>query len=179
MGHTGPVGYHALRDTFYSNAGATCRYVGVYPSPGGYSYEGELKRIFVRPPKVKGIAGYGTQKVGWLFTVERTTNTSGSWTTTYTSPWQYDMTTPSTLADFSQRSINVNVPADSNDEPPYHVYRVLVKMRWYRADGAVRGTATHRVDYYKEIYTNWPLGDGTEESSTSDYCTGWVGIEIN
>ena len=178
-GHTGMTGYHALRDTHYTNAGATCRYVGVYPSPGGYSYEGELKRIFVRPPKVRGIAGYGNQKVGWQFRVERTTNPSGTWTTTYTSPWQNDMTTPTVLAEFTERSINVNVPADSADDPPYHLYRVMVKIRWYRPDNSVRGTATHRVDYYKEIYKNWPIGDGTEENATDMYCTGWEGIEIN
>jgi hypothetical protein len=177
-GHTGTVGFHALRDTGYTNAGATCRYVGVEPSPGGYSWEGELRRIFVRPPRVKGIPGYGNQKVGWQFMVQRTTNPSGSWTTTYASPWQNDMTNPTTLADFTQRSINVNVPADNADDPPYHVYRVLVKIRWHRSDDSVRGTATHRVDYYKEVYKNWPLGDGTEESFTDMYCDGWHGIEI-
>lgn len=180
MGHTGTVGFHKLRDSGYTNAGAECRYKGIYPSPGGYSYEGKLKYITVRPPKMKAVPGGGSQEVGWQFKAQRAVDdVVGAWTTRYTSGIQRRMTTPSRLADFTDQGVKVRVPTSSADDPSHYVYRVLVRMLWYHEDGTVQGKATHLVQYYSEEYRNWPLGDGTEESATDTSCTGWVAIDIN
>lgn len=176
LGHTGTVGYHALRDGA-DKGGAICRYKGIYPSPGGYSYEGKLKWIDVRPPKVRSIAG--VQKVGWRFMVERQTDFSGPWILRYTSPIQTDMTNASTNAGFAMMGINVTVPTSGADDSPYYSYRVKVKMFWYTGGGAVQGTATHLVEVYKQVYNNWPIGDGTETYTDKYPCDGWQGFEIN
>ena len=176
FGHTGTVGFHALRDSS-SKGGAICRYKGIEPSPGGYSYEGKLKWIDVRPPKVRAITG--SQKVGWRFMVERQANSAGPWTTTYTSRIQTRTTNSSTNAAFSMKGINVRVPTSGADDSPEYLYRVKVKMFWYKPGGGVKGTATHLVDNYRNVYNNWPIGPDTETFTDNYPCSGWVGIEIN
>lgn len=180
LGETGTTGFHALRDSDPSG-GAICRYKGIYPSPGGYSYEGKLKWIDVRPPKMKAISGQ--QEVGWRFIVERRSLAAeiSSWMVRYRSPIQHDTTSSSRNASFSMMGINVRVPTGGKDEDPTYQYRVKVKMFWYAANGGVQGTSTHRVDWYKEVYNDWPerFGGGTETYTSDEPCRGWVGFEIN
>lgn len=180
VGETGTTGFHALRDS-ESRAGASCRYKGIYPSPGDYSYEGKLKWIDVRPPKMKAISGQ--QEVGWRFMVERRSpsDASSNWMVTYKSRIQRDTTGLSRNASFSMRGINVRVPSGGKDEDPSYEYRVKVKMFWYTASGGVQGTSTHLVDWYKEVYNDWPehFGGGTVTSTDQVPCRGWVGFEID
>lgn len=178
LGHTGTVGFHTLRDSS-SKGGAICQYKGIYPSPGGYSYEGKLKWIDVRPPKVRAIAG--VQKVGWRFMVERQrlANSVGPWVLRYTSRIQTDMTNSNTNASFSMKGINVVVPTSGADDSPEYLYRVKVKMFWYKPNGSVQGTATHLVENYRQVYNDWPIGDDTVTTTDEYPCGGWVGIEIN
>jgi len=181
LGETGMTGFHALRDADQSG-GAVCRYKGIYPSPGGYSYEGKLKWIDVRPPKMKAISG--TQEVGWRFKVERRSLAAqiSEWVVTYKSPIQRDTTSSSRNASFSMMGINVRVPSDGKDEDPSYQYRVKVNMFWYTGNGGVQGTSTHLVDWYKDIFNNWPERYGGGTYSRIDdvpYCRGWVGFEID
>lgn len=178
LGETGTTGFHALRDNDPSG-GAICRYKGIYPSPGGYSYEGKLKWIDVRPPKMKAISGQ--QEVGWRFIVERRSLAAVNWMVRYKSGIQRDTTSSSTNASFSMRGINVRVPTGGKDEDPSYEYRVKVKMFWYKANGGVQGTSTHLVDWYKEVYTDWPdhFGGGTVTYTDQRPCRGWVGFEID
>lgn len=178
LGETGTTGFHALRDS-ESTAGASCRYKGIYPTPGHYSYEGKLKWISVQPPKVRAISGH--QQVGWRFVVERLNYSTGDRIVTYKSPIQRATTTASTNASFSKMGINVRVPTSSNDEDPFHDYRVKVKMFWYTASGRVQGTSTHLVDWYERVYDNWPkrYGGGSQSYTAQWNCGGWAGLEIN
>ena len=170
-GHTGTVGYHHLRDSA-SGGGAICSYKRVNPSPGGYSYEAKLKWIDVRPPKVRAISG--SQEVGWLFKVERVRNVSDAlWVLRYTSPIQRDVTNASTNAEFSLRGINVILNTTSADDDPQYLYRVKVKMFWYRANGTVQGTATHIVSNYKQVWNNFPVF-GTQTFTDEYPCDGWT-----
>lgn len=169
LGHTGQVGPHSLRDSS-RQSGATCTYERVVPSPGGYHYEGRLKKLNVRPPKVRAIAG--TQTVGWRFIVQLAAsqnNTAGPWQTTYKSPTKTASTDSTHDAWFWAKSIGgINVPTSSADDgPPWYVYRVLVKMFWYWPDGSIQGTATHEVQYYR-----WVSGGGWTEPN--EECNAWV-----
>jgi hypothetical protein len=171
FGHTGSVGYHRLRDSA-SAGGAICSYKRVSPSPGGYSYEAKLKWIDVRPPKVRAIAG--SQEVGWQFMVERVRQVANdTWVLRYTSPIQRDVTNASTNADFTLRGINVVLNTTSADEDPQYLYRVKVKMLWYRANGTIQGTATHLVSNYRQVWNNFPVF-GTQTLTEEYPCPGWT-----
>ena len=182
QGHTGTVGPHSLRDSS-TKPGATCRFRRIQPSPGGYSYEAKLNRIDVRPPKVRAISG--SQEVGWRFFVQRRGWESsgqgygefGPWVVTYQSPIQRDVTHAGTNASFTTMGIGVNVPTSK----PFYEYRVQVKMFWYRPDGRTQGTATHRVEWYKSVYNNWPdwAGGPTYTDVSSAPCDDRVGFDIN
>lgn len=170
LGHTGRVGQHSLRDSPLKS-GATCAYKRVVPSPGGYHYEGRLKELTVRPPRVRAIAG--TQTVGWRFIVQlaaiQSNHSAGPWQSTYDSSIQTAVTDSTHNARLTAKSIGgVKVPTSSVDDgPPWYVYRVLVKMFWYWPDGRVQGTATHEVQYYR-----WVYGGGWTEPN--EECNAWV-----
>jgi hypothetical protein len=167
LGHTGTVGTHSLLDTM-TNPGAICTYSEKTPSD--YYWEGKLTYLSVRPPRVRAIAG--SQRVGWRFFVERQTNSSGPWTTTYTSPVQKKTTTTTADAAFTRMGINVNVPTSGHDASPTYLYRVRVRMFWYYPSGSVQGTATHRVDWYKFVQP------GFDTYKDHYPCDGWFGWEI-
>lgn len=146
LGHRGTVGFHALVDT-QASPGATCTYRELEPI-GGY-WEGYLRRISVAPPRMRAIAA--PQKVGWQFTVQRKESFEGAstaWYETYTSPWQNATTNSTSDASFTSMSVRV-FGANSTDGS--YSYRVLVKMRWYRANGTTQGTAIHKVDNYRLV----------------------------
>lgn len=171
LAHTGTVGFHALRDAA-SAGGAICRYKRINPSPGGYSYEAKLKWIDVRPPKVRAISG--SQEVGWRFMVERVRQVANdTWVLRYTSPIQRDVTNVSTNAEFTLRGINVVLSTTSADDDPQYLYRVKVKMFWYRANGTVQGTATHLVSNYRQVWNNFPV-TGTQTHTDEYPCDGWT-----
>ncbi len=175
LGHTGSVGFHALRDSA-NGGGAICSYKRLNPSPGGYSYEAKLKWIDVRPPKVRAISG--TQEVGWRFMVERVRQVANAtWVLRYTSPIQRDVTNASTNAQFTKRGINVVLNTTSADDGPEYEYRVKVKMFWYRANGTVQGTATHLVSNYRQVWNNFPIG-GTQTLTEEYPCPGWTAGDL-
>jgi hypothetical protein len=179
LSETGTTGFHALRDS-QSRPGASCRYEGVYPTPGHYSYEGKLEWISVRPPKVRAISG--SQQVGWRFIVERLDISTTNWVVRYKSPIQRETTSATKNASFSSKGINVTVPTRSADQDPTYEYRVKVKMFWYTANGSVQGTSTHLVDWTEHVYDNWPerYGGGSQSSTDQQWnCRGWAGIEID
>jgi hypothetical protein len=175
QGHTGTVGFHELRDG--SNGGAVCRYKQIVPSPSGYNYEAKLKRIDVRPPRVR--ASSGSQEVGWRFIVERRgySGTWSPWVVTYRSPVQRDVTNTTTDASLTSMGVGVAVPTTSADDSPGYVYRVLVKMFWYGADGSTRGTALHLTEKYKKILGH-VTGDATVFRERYP-CEAWQAFVLN
>jgi hypothetical protein len=159
-----------------SRGGASCIYTSVEPEyPDLFFYEGRLDRISVEPPKVR--ARSGTQEVGWRFLVQRRhyADLGGGWEAwklRYRSPIQRAVTNSTTNAPFSAQGVSVIVPWDAADSE--YQYQVLVKMYWFSGDGTIKGTATHRVDWYTSIYNAWPLGDGGDVSLDDRPCDPWV-----
>jgi hypothetical protein len=155
LGHTGQVGAHSLRES-YSDGGAKCTYRTTFE--GQSSHWWRLRRIDVRPPRVRAISGQ--QVVGWRFIVQRSED-GGRWERTYRSPIQKATASTSANAAFSSMGIKIIVPAPSSQFSNHYQYRVVVKMFWYRANGTQRGTARHLVDFYREQFDGEvSAGDG-------------------
>lgn len=161
LGHTGQVGAHSLRDGDIYHPGATCRYKTL--AGGRYAWQGKLTRLDVRPPRMRSIGS--SQRVGWRFIVQRAKG-DGPWAVTYRSPVQKSRAYSTTNASFDPMTTAVAVPSDYADET--YVYRVLVRMLWYRADGSVQGTARHAVNHYAT------LTDGQSDGGERDICYGWM-----
>jgi hypothetical protein len=146
---TGTTGPHSLTDT-KANPGAIC----IYKPQGDYEID-ELKRIYVNPPNIMGVAGQGdNQKVAWQFMVQRREwnifeADPGPWSTTYTSSKSFGNTDPSHSYGWDPVSVKVNVPLDPGLDASYQ-YRVLVKAFWYRPNATVRGTSTMRIERYAQ-----------------------------
>jgi hypothetical protein len=151
--HTGNVGPHRLIDNT-DRAGMTCRLEQVVePEPGGGGGWWMLDRISVRPPRMRGTRA--NQLVAWRFIVQRGKIGTGvgvppEWKVTYRSPRQYATAGVHSPASFSRMKVPVRVPKPHAGGDSY-AYRVKVKMFWYRANGTLQGTASHRVDYAREI----------------------------
>jgi hypothetical protein len=150
------VGWHRLVDS-ERKPGAIC----TYKQTDGSYWEGRLKHINVRPPKMRAIAGW--QEVGWRFVIER--QGYGPWKTIYRSPIQRASTNSTTNARYSWLGVNVRVPTASSDQEPWYVYRVAVVMFWFGPSGSTEGKVRDRVAWYRWI-------DLFEESSTG-VCEGW------
>jgi hypothetical protein len=176
QGHTGIVGFHELRDG--KTGGAVCRYKQLVPSPSGYTYEAKLKRIDVRAPRVR--ASSGSQEVGWRFIVERRgySGTWSPWVVTYRSPVQRDTTNTTTDASFTSMGVAVAVPTTSADDSPAYVYRVLVRMFWYGADGRTRGSALHLTERYRTVL-NYASGRDPVVYTERYPCDAWQAFIAN
>jgi hypothetical protein len=169
IGHEGLVGLHSLRDTDLEHSGVICQTETVLSGPRGY--ERILKRIKVRPPRMRSVGSQ--QRVGWRFTVQRLREWSDEgWKTTYRSPVQKATAYSTVKASFDPMDVAVAVPADAYNDT---FYRVRVTMFWYGADGSVSGSAKHWVDFYGTIV------DGDRSSvdggwADGDYCTGYEAV---
>jgi hypothetical protein len=155
LGHTGTVGVHSLSDTS-GNPGTTAKYK--YNSSDGFGW---LKRLFVKPPNMRAVAGKNAQKVGWLFTVERKICGIGGcdiWRLRYTSPEMTAVTDDTHNAAFSEATVGVTVPCGHNCADAGATYRVTVKMIWHRANDSVQGTARHRVYWYRAVMDTGETG---------------------
>jgi len=64
-------------------------------------------------------------------------------------------------------SITVTVPNAIWQASPGYLYRVLVKMFWYRPDGTIQGTAKDEVEWYRKV---WP---GFDTETRAQYCADW------
>jgi hypothetical protein len=160
----GTVGVHSLTDTA-SNPGALCkyRYLPTYDV-------GRLKRIVVRPPNMRAVAGRSAQEVGWQFTIQRRIDIEpnpGTWEDRYTSPEMTAVTDDSHNASFGSGSVSVTVPFGPGGDGAAALYRVVVKMIWHRPNGSVQGTARDRVDFYERAVSN---GGGDVQNN---FCTGY------
>jgi hypothetical protein len=169
LGHSGQVGRHSLRDTDIEHSGVICQAETVVSGPSGY--ERILKRIEVRPPRMRSTGS--PQRVGWRFIVQRSPEFDEPvWTTTYKSPIQKAIAYSDVNASFTAMGVPVAVPADSYNNP---FYRVRVRMFWYRADDSVSGSARHGVNFYGTIvdgdpsWIDWGWADG-------HYCTGYEAV---
>lgn len=144
FGHKGQVGPHSLRDT-YSDGGAKCVYEVTFEDQGARWVR--LAKVAVYPPRIRAISA--KQKVGWRFIVLRSQD-QGPWGATYRSPIQKATAYSDAKAKFSPMGIKVIVPPPSTQFSNRHLYRVVVKMFWFRADGSQQGSAKHLVDFYRE-----------------------------
>jgi hypothetical protein len=169
FGRTGP---HHLIDT-HRKPGVTCSFE---PRTGGATfetYEGLLKRIEVRAPKMwatpEGAAFDGHQAVAWLFSVERQ-RAGGSWKETYVSPLQTSSATQTRSASFSPMRVKVILPRDARlDDYVDYSYRVYVGMLWGDGHGRWEGGSTHLVDWTSNAYAGWAGGTRTERAVTPCY----------
>ncbi len=82
--------------------------------PGATYWEGRLKRLDVRPPRMRSAIA-GLQKVGWRFIVQRSKD-GGPWKVSYRSPIQVATARADSDARFLPMGVNVTVPAASRHE---------------------------------------------------------------
>lgn len=161
LGERGTVGQHSLTDTF-SNPGARCKYREM-SDPDDV---GRLRRIVVRPPNMRAVAGKDDQMVGWQFTVQRRITHGRDprfWEKRYISPTYTATTDDAHDAPFSEASVRVYVPfTEPGSGHGYAEYRVNVTMFWYRADGSVQGMAKHRVEFYQMVMDTRARGAETD-----------------
>ena len=166
-GTTGQVGHYVFTDSA-SKPGATC----VYNTTGGS--EAFLNSVVVRAPSVwwpDTSSSSNTQhgQVGWKAIVKE--GSPGSWSTIASSSVQkktayedHPFHDPADKAPFT----NLTVSFTSNK---FMNYLVTVKVFWYRADGSVKGTATHDVVHYRDRIDGTSIG-----ASPAAYCYPVLGI---
>ena len=169
LGHSGQVGQHSLRDTDVEHPGVACRSKTVASGPRGY--ERLLKRIEVRPPRMRSVGSH--QRVGWRFIVQRSPDQQ-VWKTTYRSPVQRATAYSGVNASFASMDVAVAVPEDSYNDP---FYRVRVTMFWYGADGTVTGSAKHAVDFYGTTVDGDP--SWVQSWADGEYCTGYEAVHAD
>ena len=170
LGHTGTVGVHSLTDTSDS-PGVTAKYK--YNSSDGFGW---LKRLRVEAPHVRAVAGKSSQVVGYQFQVWRKVCGLGgcdTWRLRYTSPEMQAVTDDSHDAALPAASVSVTVPCGHGCEDAGAIYRVVVKMTWYRGNGSVQGTAKHRVYWYAASMDTGETGV-MEKSAWDAWSPDWV-----
>jgi len=148
----GTIGHYDMTDgTTPSTAGAAC----LYATPGGGIYN--IYRIVARKPSVwwpntnASISGQHGQ-VGWQLIVRYKRPLSSTWTLLKKSDIQkaiayedapaYDL---NDRAPFTNLWVNINY---ANFSEANTQFKASVKVLWYKADGTVRGSVTHAVQYY-------------------------------
>jgi hypothetical protein len=149
VGQFGTFGAHHLIDTS-AKPGATCKYRFGYVESIQYE-TGKLRKIIVRAPKMRAVAGETAQTVGWTFKVQRRVyrpDGRGPWKTAHISDEAQAVTSDSAYAAFSSREVSASVPSLGAR------YRVTIKMIWHNADGTVQGWVKTRVDKYGVIFAN-------------------------
>jgi hypothetical protein len=146
---TGKVGQYSLTDNSTS-AGATAKYSYVEDPRDSGENHWALHRIVVQPPNMKAVAGNQHQTLGWSFTVQRMAcfePPCNQWETRYTSKVFTAVTSDTTNAPFTKQSVSVRVPQN----PGLYHYRTIVKMFWYRSNGSTQGTASARIQWYRQV----------------------------
>jgi hypothetical protein len=149
---TGKVGQYSLTDNSTS-AGATAKYRYVEDPQDENHWE--LHRIVVQPPNMKAVRGNKHQTVGWSFTVQRMAcfePPCNQWETRYTSKVFTAVTSDTANAAFTKQSVSVRVPQN----PGLYHYRTIVNMFWYRANGSTQGTASARIEWYRQVASGQP-----------------------
>jgi hypothetical protein len=160
---SGTVGAHSYSDSS-STPGIICTYKQM--SSGVQ----KLKRIYVKPPNMKGVPGAGQQWVGWQFSIQRQItgfSGPGKWKTTFTSDIVKTPTDSKHRANFGDASVNVTVPyaygADASA-----TYRVKSKLFWYTntSQTTITGQAAGRYDWYVEYV-------GVDSIKHQGYCNDY------
>jgi hypothetical protein len=164
LGTTGTVGVHSLVDTS-STPGAECRYR--YLSGENLW---QLRRMLINPPRMRAVAGQGLEKVSWHYTIQRRfwsafSSRPGPWANRFTSIEFIAYTDSTHNASFSQQSASVSVPLAPGGDAVAE-YRAFVKLTWYKASGAVLGTATDRIEWY---YADKGSADTVLHRTCTDY----------
>jgi hypothetical protein len=157
---TGRTGVHRLPDSDAAPAGR-CRY--------GYTVEGEgyyngIHKIRVVAPVAYARAGRTSQRLKARLVIQDWKD--DAWHTYATSTWQTRTATPTTKADFSARSMTI-------DSRPFNnvvgAWRARVDIRWFGADGKVKGSARLYPDQYSGA-------EGTTQLTVQyDFCGGTTG----
>jgi len=156
-GRTGQTGHFGFQDT-HNFPDGQCHY-----GPGVNS----LRSIYVSFPDVGAAPGFGTEKVGWQYTVQRKLAGAG-WTDRLTSKVLTAYAQSSSYANFPDPSARVIVP--KGPEGAGALYRVNIKAFWFAADGTtVIGTATASVKYYSQ----WRPEDEAQAGTATGACPAY------
>ncbi|MCY7419622.1 MAG: hypothetical protein LH650_14250 [Chloroflexi bacterium] len=135
VGHSGLTGAHSLTDSA-EYSGGRCR----------YDSDSKVQRVRVMPPTMfarNRTSSRDQQWVGWRVEL-RYRPVDGSWSTIQTSSPVKVRAWDDTPAALAARSIMVAHPVGSG------VYRVIVRMTWYRhgTSNVWEGTSRHAVEHY-------------------------------
>jgi len=170
---TGAVGHYLPTESnTVAAAGAAC----LYSTSDGTFYN--IYRIVGRKPSVwwpdtnSSISGqHGT--VGWRLILKYKAESATTWTllsqtgiqkaTAYEDSPAYDA---NDRAAFTNQWVNISYATFSDNVQ----FKALIKIYWFRADGSVRGTAQHSVQYYAT------KGSSLADSSGSGLCYRSFGV---
>jgi hypothetical protein len=145
---TGTHGTITLTDTSDSPA-VTCTYGQAQP-PYAFAY---LHYVKVRAPEVYAVDNTGDrdhQLVTWRFKIQgEQFGASGGWTTFAKSPKRSANARDDTPAAFTPIEVKFN--SKSNPDPAFEefVFRTLITVKWYKANGTVQGTVKLLPNYYR------------------------------
>ena len=155
----------AVAGVFDYGAIASCGYK-VVRSHNGVWTRALLNEIAIDHPTIVKTDKSANQTVGWRFIVERSLSGHvGPWNVTYRSPVQRALKS----AGLTSMQVAVTVPpADATPNGRDAVwYRVILKLFWYRPDGAVLNKVSHQM-------TDLNLTVASEEILTDSHCPGLV-----
>jgi hypothetical protein len=159
VSRTGLVGQFSVYEGVPDSNGDYCTYD---PNKGN-----RLTRIGVRAPDIWArdtTSAEDSQLVGWRVIVKRQKPGTTTLTTFYRSQTQRDNATDVAPAPFRPAgygegtpgfmSFKVTVPREPGAGSQYWIF---VRMFWYRHDGSVEGSVTHRLDDY--MWVQFPPGN--------------------
>lgn len=144
---TGYVGHFDIGDVEGAEI-VNCRYDDASGTP-------KLDKFVAKPPKVwwrNTDSGNDNEqgKVGWRIVIQKTGNPeTGPWSTTYRSTWVKKTAREDQpfhdAADAAQLTARGILWDRSGNNT---VFRVIYRLRWYRPNGTVLGSAKHTVVFY-------------------------------
>ena len=145
---TGTHGTITLVDTTDSPP-VTCTYGQPQP-PFPFAY---LHFVKVRPPTVYAVdntTGRDDQRVTWRFKIQgEVFGTGDNWTTFATSPNRSATAHDDTPGAFNPVEVKFNSKSNTDPDSTNVVYRMLITVKWYRANGTVQGKVKLLPTYYR------------------------------
>lgn len=146
---TGQIGHYYIRDLTLTPI-VTC----TYKSHGAGAYR--ISSFVVKIPYVWWYDNTTSSnrehgKVGWQVKIQKATDADGTWTTVYTSSTEKQTAYEDRPAYDSDDRAHFTKRTISWDSTQNVVYRVKVKLSWYKSNGATKGTLTHWYQEYNGL----------------------------
>jgi hypothetical protein len=135
-----------------STTGATCRYSDV----GNLTFD--IYKMVARAPQVwwpDTNSSITTQhgRVGWKFSIYHKTPAASTWTLLKSTSVQKKTAYEDQLAPYGQATkapfTNMSLLISGSSFPTTELFKARVKVFWYRADGTVKGSVMHDVQWYR------------------------------